>query len=100
MPKAFAAVLSGPHAGSPTGSTTSSSNWSSVLSLSGMSGSTSSMLAGGGGGMALDGMEAAALGRHLAALREKLDDVCDEIVLVKVLSSLGHHGLGSVYGGW
>ena len=48
-----------------------------MLSLSGVSGSS-------GGGAALDSMEAAALGRHLSALREKLDDVADEIMLVKV----------------
>ncbi len=59
-----------------------------MLSLSGMSGSTGSGIAGvsGGGGVALQSMETAALGRHLAALREKLDDVCDEIVLVKVVT--------------
>lgn len=60
-----------------------------MLSLSGVSGSTDSGGAGGngregGGRPVLEGMEAAALGRHLAALREKLDDICDEIVLVKV----------------
>ena len=82
-------VPTGLHTGSPTGSTTSSSNWSSVLSLSGMSGSTGSGLVGGSGGIALDDMQAAALRRHLEALQEKLDDVCDEIVLVKVLSPPG-----------
>ena len=64
-----------------------------MLSLSGVSGSTGSGGAGCGGreagGAALDSMEAAALGRHLAALREKLDDVCDEVVLVKVWPWLG-----------
>ena len=75
--------MCGHASGSPTASTTSSSNWSSVLSLSGMSASTGS--GGREGGIApLDDMQAAALRRHLEAMREKLDDVCDEIILVKV----------------
>ncbi len=57
-----------------------------MLSLSGMSGSTGSGITAGGG-VVLESMEAAGLGRHLAALREKLDDVCDEIVLIKVVTS-------------